>query len=459
MKRRSLRLRLLLAAAISISLALVLAGFGLVALFDRHVTRRVDAELHTFLNQIVAALEFTADGRAEMRRPLADPRFQQPYGGLYWQIVDPASGDMQRSRSLWDVALDLPPAAAEPGRPQIYDLAGPNGTTLRVYERRLTFERGAGQELRFAIAMEEGEIALARREFAAEIGPALVLLALVLTAAFWVQVNIGLKPLEAMRRAVQAVRTGQAQRLDAEMPDEIQPLVTEVNELLNAQEENVARARARAGDLAHGLKTPLTVLANDARKLRESGQGEIAGEIEQLVARMRRHVDHELARVRLAAHAGTRRPARDSGRADLLRAVTGLAEALKRSPKGETLTWELAFEAPAMVAIDPHDLTELLGNLMDNAMKWAREMVRVETAGNGAEVVIRILDDGPGVPPAALAALGERGLRLDEQVAGTGIGLAIARELLDAYGGSLILANRLEGGFSAEVRLRKAHDL
>lgn len=451
MMRRSLRLRLLLAAAISICLALIVAGFGLVALFDRHVARRIDVELHTFLNQIAAGLVFDAAGRPELASILADPRFARPYGGLYWQIEEEGR-DPVRSRSLWDTVLALPPEPAAGGVPQVHAIPGPDNTSLRIYERRLTFQHeGAERRLRIAVAIDAEELRVARRDFVADIVPALALLALVLTAAFWVQVNVGLKPLEAMRQAVKAVRSGATRRLDADMPDEIQPLVAEVNELLETQEQNVERARARAGDLAHGLKTPLTVLASDAHKLRSLGQGEIAGEIEHLVTRMRRHVDHELARVRVAANA--RRPA---GPADLARAINGIAGALKRSPKGEALAWE--FELPALppVAIDAHDLTELLGNLIDNAVTWAEHAVRIEASIDGPLAVIRILDDGPGVPIAALEDLGRRGIRLDEQVAGTGIGLAIARELLDAYGGTLTLANRETGGFCAEVRLKRA---
>jgi signal transduction histidine kinase len=455
MTRRSLRLRLLLAAAMSISLALVVAGLGLVALFDRHVARRIDAELHTYLDQIVAVLEFDASGEAVVSRPLADPRFARPYGGIYWQI-EASDAEPVRSRSLWDTVLDLPPEADETGAPRTYSLAGPDGSELRVYERRITFNRdGVERSLRIAVAIDQAELQDARRDFVADIVPALALLALVLTAAFWLQVNIGLKPLETMRQAVKAVRAGQTKRLGADVPDEIQPLVSEVNELLNAQEETVERARARAGDLAHGLKTPLTVLANDAHKLRGAGQGEIASEIERLVTRMRRHVDHELARVRVAAH--TRRHlAQSVESADLARAVTGIAETLKRTPKGETLTWEVEIPALGPVAVDAHDLSELLGNLIDNAVTWAREKVTVVVTRDAAFAVIRIMDDGPGVPAPALEALGRRGLRLDEQVAGTGIGIAIARELLDAYGGSLTLANRAGGGFTAEVRLKLA---
>ncbi|MBL8708048.1 MAG: HAMP domain-containing histidine kinase, partial [Rhodospirillaceae bacterium] len=426
MTRRSLRLRLLLAAAISISMALIVAGFGLVALFDRHVERRVDAELGTFLEQIATLLEFDDAGVPRLAGSLADVRFNRPYGGIYWQIEQEGTEPV-RSRSLWDTVLELPPATGEPGAAQIHTLVGPDRSELRAYERRLRFDRaGATRELRIVVAIDRQELRTAQADFIADIVPALAVLALVLTAAFWAQVNVGLKPLEAVRQGVKAVKGGLRRRLGDDVPDEILPLVAEVNELLGVQEQAVTQARARAGDLAHGLKTPLTVLANDAHKLRARGDLEIAAEIEQLVARMRRHVDHELARVRMAAHGGhAYRPAGSS--ADLAPILGGIAEALKRSPKGETLTWHLSLAPLPPVAVEAQDLTELLGNLIDNGVKWARADLEIVAFADGGDAVIRIADDGPGVPAEALATLGRRGLRLDEEVGGTGIGLAIAR--------------------------------
>lgn len=280
MSRRSLRLRLLLAAAISVGLALVVAGFGLVALFDRHVERRIDAELHTFVNQIAGAVEFEADGTPSLIRALADPRFERPYAGLYWQIVSDG-GAVVRSRSLWDYVLVLPPPAVDIGRPQRYDLVGPESRPLHAYERRIVFERnGVERILRIVVAIDQHELDNARDEFVEGIVPALIVLAVILTMAAWAQVNVGLKPLEAIRQGVIAIRTNRERRLAQDFPDEIMPLVQEVNDLLAVQEQAVARARMRAADLAHGLKTPLTVLANDAHKLRRHGQPEIAAEIE-----------------------------------------------------------------------------------------------------------------------------------------------------------------------------------
>ncbi|MBK8160479.1 MAG: hypothetical protein IPK59_17470 [Rhodospirillaceae bacterium] len=206
MSRRSLRLRLLLAAAISVGLALVMAGLGLVALFDRHVERRVNLELHTFVTQIAGAIDFQPDGMPTLSRALADPRFERPYGGLYWQVE---SGDHPklRSRSLWDVVLTLPPPDGEIGRPQRYALQGPQGEELHAYERRIVFPQGGTERvLRIVVAVDQQELDTARDAFIADIAPALIVLALILTAAAWAQVNVGLKPLEAIRQGVIAIR-------------------------------------------------------------------------------------------------------------------------------------------------------------------------------------------------------------------------------------------------------------
>ena len=452
MSGRSLRLRLLLAAAISVGLALVLAGFGLVALFDRHVERRVNAELRTFVTQIAGALDFSADGQPQLSRALADPRFERPYGGLYWQIAG-EDGPALRSRSLWDYVLPLPAATGEVGHPQRYALPGPQGKMLHVYERRIVFPATSGDRVfRLVVAVDQHELDNARDEFVEDIAPALIVLALILVAAAWVQVNVGLKPLEAVRQGVAAIRTQRARRLEPDFPDEIMPLVNEVNELLDEQDRTVERARMRAADLAHGLKTPLTVLANDAEKLRRKGEGDMAREIEELVRAMQRHVDHELARVRVAAHSR-----RQAASADLAKVLRGIVETIRRTPQGEKLSWEVSgAETAQMVAVDAHDLAEMLGNLVDNAAKWATGHIAIRIALEGGQAVATIRDDGPGVPAAAIEALGRRGVRLDEGVAGTGLGLAIVGELLDAYGGSLALANAPEGGLSAQLRLPAA---
>jgi signal transduction histidine kinase len=453
-KGQSLRLRLVIAAVASVSLALVIAGIGLVALFDRHVERRVDAELATYLRQLAGLIVFDTTGDLDLDGGPADPRFDQPYGGLYWQIEDAERHRVLRSRSLWDQELDLPDEPQGAASPDITTLEapGPQRSTLRVALRRIEFPAPQGARwLVLAVALDQREQTAARREFSKDIAPSLALLALVLIASAWLQVNVGLKPLERVRRGVQTIRARAQRRLDGDFPDEIQPLVQEVNELLAVQEAAVERARAQAGDLAHGLKTPLTILAQDARKLKERGETEIGREVDELTCSMQRHIDRELARARIAAN--LRAPAAEADLSVILRHV---AAAIRRTPRGEAMHWSIDLPNHLCLHMDGQDLVELVGNLVDNAAKWARNHAAIRVEERPSEIALIIEDDGHGVPADLIASLGERGVRLDQTLPGTGLGLAISRDLATAYGGSLGLSNRPEGGLRVEVRLPRS---
>lgn len=449
MKKGSLRLRLFLAAVLAVGIALLIAGFLLVQLFDRHVTRRVDDELEAYLRQLSGTVEFRADGSFFLARELADARFDEPYSGLYWQIEDDKTGQILSSRSLWDTRIPLNGDVLDLGSIHHHSLPGPNGTTLRVLERSIAFDLPKGSHaLRMAVAIDDGEIATARRAFAADLGPSLAVLGAVLLAAIWLQISIGLRPLEAIRRGVQAIRSGQTGRLAHDFPSEVRPLVDEVNDLLDAQEESLAKARARATDLAHGLKTPLTVLQTDAERLRENGQAEIAYELETLAASMRRHIDQELARTRI-------RGAESAAAAvsPLAMTIERVVHTLQRTPQGEALDWTIDVPADLQVAMDTHDLTEMLGNILDNACKWAGATVTISARLEADNARISITDDGPGVPEMALPTLARRGVRLDEKKPGSGIGLAIVQDIVSACHGSLNFANNATGGFRVTLTL------
>ena len=448
MSRRSLKFRLWLAAAASITLALVVAGFALTALFERHVERRVEQQLDDTLNQIIGNLAAAPDGRIRFDLPLADTRFQTPLGGLYWQIEDEDRPTLLRSRSLWDEVLTLPAVRPEPGELHRYRLAGPQGQSLVALERRVVFQpQGEARTLRVAVAIDRADISAASQAFAADILPFIALLGAVLILAAWVQVSVGLAPLDAVRRGVRAIRTGASRRLPASYPDEVVPLVEEVNALLDAQEQAIERARAWTADLAHGLKTPLMVLAADAQRLRSEGHASLAHDLEDLAESMRRRVDRELIRARVRSGAVT-----PQAGADVAAAVDKLVRTLRRTPRGGELEWEIQATQAATAAILADDLTELLGNLLENAVKWASSRVSVQVAPSEG-VCVRVEDDGPGVPEERLDHLGRRGLRLDAGSQGSGLGLAIAQDIVDAYGGGLDFARAASGGLAVIVRL------
>lgn len=268
----SLRLRLALAGALAILLALGLAALGLAQLFGAHVERRATAEMSVQLDQVIAGLDRGPDG-LDLARPPADPRFSVPYSGLYWQIEE--AGSLRRSRSLWDTALDLPDDSLGDGAVHVHRLAGPDGADLLVLERSITLpSRLGGGPVRAAVAMEASELVAARRAFMADLAPYLALLALALSAAGWVQLSIGLSPLRSLGARISALREGRAERMGGHWPVELRPVATEIDDLLAAREAETDRARTRAADLAHGLKTPLQALMGEADRLRGIGATE-----------------------------------------------------------------------------------------------------------------------------------------------------------------------------------------
>jgi signal transduction histidine kinase len=447
--QRSLRVRLLVAAVISVSAALVIAGFSLVVMFERHVERRIGSELETYLNQIIATVSFTSNGRIAFTPNLADPRFNQPLSGLYWQIRDEERPTLLRSRSLWDNVIELPEDILTPGTVHEHLLQGPAEQALIVRERQILFEaNNEERRIRVAVALDEQTLVEARNAFATDMLPYLAVMAAVLLAAAWIQVRTGLAPLDTVRRGVTEIRTGAKRRLERAYPAEVMPLVDEMNGLLEAQEQAIERARAWTADLAHGLKTPLIALTADSQRLRNEGNILIADDLDQLAEIMRRRVDRELVRARVRSGVQTRR-----ARADVCDAINGIVRTLRRTPRGSSLQWSVETPDSAKAVILPEDLTELLGNILENAVKWANKTVSVSMNKGNETISIRVEDDGPGVPENQLNNLGQRGVRLDEQKQGTGLGLAIARDVSEAYDGTLSFDPSPLGGLAVTVQI------
>jgi signal transduction histidine kinase len=449
MTRNSLRLRQTLIAGVSITVALAAAGLGLVMLFERHVGRRVDAELDAYLRQLAASITFAADGAIQLDQEPSDPRFAQPLSGLYWQIAEDTAGAKLRSRSLWDHVINLPADELASGSVHHHILKGPDGVTLVLSELRVAYTAGDSKRtVRIAAAIDRRDILNARHEFAEDVAVALAVLAVFQLLAAGVQIVIGLKPLEALRRSVMAVRSGRQPRMAAAGPDEVMPLVAEFNSLLDAQAAAIASAKARAADLAHGLKTPLTAVAMDAQRLHAKGETEIARDLEELAAAMQRHINRELFRARLQSAAGAIPP-----QIPLRGVIEGVIRTLTRGLRGEHLTWNTGVPPEIRASMRLDDLTELAGVLLDNAAKWAEREVYIR-AWQAAEILhITIEDDGAGVSPEQLEKLGRRGVRLDEAADGTGLGLAIARDIMEAYGGQITFGSRPPHGFRVEVTL------
>lgn len=451
MKTGSLRFRLLVSAFVSISVALVVSGIGLQALFGHHVERQLDAQLETFIGELIGRIEPTGDGGIRLIQGLSDPRFEQPHSGLYWQIQEDAHHERLRSRSLWDTVLPLPEDELALGVVHQHSLTGPGGQSLLVREQQvLAFPETAPRRLRIAVGIDRGDVLEAREAFSRDMFPYLLLLGGVLLVATWLQILTGLSPLQHIRRGVLSVHSGEARRLSTGFPEEVQPLIGEINKLLDSRDKAIEDARAWTADLAHGLKTPLAALGADAQRLRSRGFDDMADDLDALAQSMRQRVDRELIRARLRS--GASGPPQS---ADLNKVIKGLVNTIKRTPSGERIEWQVSVPAVARVDMPPSDLTELLGNLLDNAAKWCSSRVSVDVQfGERCEITLQ--EDGPGVAPEQLQVLGQRGVRLDEQVEGTGLGLAIARDIVDTYQGELLLGPSDLGGLKVTLFLRPA---
>jgi signal transduction histidine kinase len=439
MTASSLHRRLLLAGAALILLALGAATVGLTLLFQHHVERRLNEELKIDLDQLIAGLGLSPSGELASVTPPADPRFERPLSGLYWQIVVEPAKRTLTSRSLWDTELKLPPTGG-PDDAIAYDrVPGPSGGTVYLAQRHIVLPASLkGGEIRAAVALDAAEISAAVKRFAYELALFLSVIAALLIAAAWAQVRIGLQPLAAVRDRLSAIRSGASRRLGSAFPAEVQPLAGEIDALLDARDRELAKARSRASDLAHGLKTPLQVLEGEVRRLRAAGSDAAADEIENVANTMTRHVERHLARARLAT-------VEKRATANVKTVVERVVRVVRRSPHGERLAW-IVDVPPALAArIDADDLAEALGNLVENAARHARARVRLSGRADAERAVLTVEDDGAGIPAERIDEALRRGARLDMASPGTGLGLAIAADIAEAWDGHLELKNGAPG--------------
>ncbi len=461
---RSLRFRLLAVTVAGLTVAVVLAGLVLSGLFREHVQRQFEAALVQQLDQVTARLEFDAQGQPVIAaQSLSDPRWLKPYSGLYWQ-VDAMAPDgrgragVLRSRSLWDTSLTLQVDALADGAVHMHEVSGPQGAPLLVLERTVRAEGVDAARWRLIVAADLQATQAATAQFTRVLALSLAALLVLLAAAAWAQVAVGLRPLQALQRGLQDVQQARTTRLQGAFPAEMQPLVDDFNAVLERNAEVVERARTQAGNLAHALKTPLSVLENAACAPAPSdgaALAALAALVREQVQVARRHIDWHLARSRVAAsaHLPGQRTALES-------VVGGLVRVMNKVHAGRGVDITVALpDAPLFFAGEAQDLQEMLGNLLDNACKWAQSTVRLQAqvlAGQPPQMVVSVEDDGPGIGAAQRAQAVERGVRLDETVPGTGLGLAIVQDLAALYGGRLELEPADLGGLRVVLVLPAA---
>lgn len=448
MRGRSLRLRLLLGAGAAIFAAMLVAWLVMVLLFARHIERRAADELAIDANELLADLRISADGRPVVDRLPADPRFDLPASGLYWQVSTDAG--QLRSRSLWDenLAAEGPmPAGGWTSR----TLPGPFGRRIFLLERWVVLEEGGTQVL-VQFARDEDDLRVARREFGVELALFLALLWVALLAAAWVQVRLGLAPLARVRAELSALRRNPAARMEAGHATEIEPLTQAINDLAEARERDLTRARRRAADLAHSLKTPLAALAAQSRGARAEGAAASADGLDRAIAAVGAAVEAELARSRAAA-------IRQGGEGMVtlvLPAVERVVGVVERTEIGSRVVFDIDVPDGQHLALAADDLTELLGALVENAARFARRMVRVSSSREEGATLLLVEDDGHGLDISAETAL-LRGGRVDESGLGhDGLGLAIVRDLVEATCGVIELSPSPLGGLRVAIRWPEA---
>lgn len=452
--RRSLRGRLLAGTLAWILVSVAVAGWGLGDLFRQHITRQFEEALTIHLNQLLASFNVDAAGTAVVSPLLSDPRLGQPLSGLYWQVdrlePDAEVAGIVRSRSLWDQTLTVPESGVVTGQIRHEEIIGPEGAPLLALVRTIR-PPDSDADFRLIIAGDQRVLAEPMHQFQDMLMISLGILAAGLTLAAVVQVLVGLRPLARLRRRLADVHEGRAVRIDGRFPSEVQPLVDDFNRVLTANEEIIERARTQAGNLAHAVKTPLTVIANAAeREMTPFGQL-----VSEQSAMARRQISHHLARARAAA------AVQASGRlrTPLKEPVQALARVLRTLYVERGLEIELP-EMDDTLAFrgEEQDLHEILGNLLENACKWAatRVRVRVGVVQEGRQLLISIEDDGPGLTLEVSELVFQRGVRMDEQKTGSGLGLAIVKDLTEAYGGTVQAGRSALGGLSVVVRLPAA---
>ncbi len=441
MIRNTLTLRLVVASTVWVVGSLLAAGILLSLLFRDHIERRFDATLVSFLEELVAASEITNTGDVTLAWTPADPRFNRPYSGWYWQILQ---GDVvaAQSESVWQSRLDIAVPDAGSG-PRIQQFTDPGNQLSRALVQDITLPE-VETHFTFVVAAPVADIESDVKEFTSNLAVTLAALGIGLLCAVLFQVGFGLRPLRAMRRGLTDIRSGKLDRLPESFPDEVQPVVTELNALLDHNAALLERARTQASNVAHGLKTSLTVITNEARAI-EGKRGEILrNRAESMANGIDRYLSHARA-VGPGTMVGARTPVKDV--VDDLRFSMDLLfkdRALRVHASGLD---GLSFNG------DKHDLEEMLGNLMDNACKWARGEVLVRGERSADRVLISIEDDGPGISPEQQAKVLERGRRLDESVPGTGLGLDIVRDIAELYRGKIELGRSSLGGLSAQLDL------
>jgi signal transduction histidine kinase len=455
MRGSSLANRLFLSATAWVVVILVVTGVVLASVYRAATERAFDRRLNLYLRTLIAEVAIPDEPPDRQFQSLGEPLFELPLSGWYWQITrtDSEKPETRASRSLWDKKLprledqgaDLTAAGVRIGY-----VDGPEGQSLRAVERPV--DLGLDGKFLVSVAGDASEIFDETRSFDYYLGGTFAALGVVLLLTTLFQVRFGLAPLRRISESIADIRSGRAERLVGDFPVEIAPLARETNALIDANRAIVERARTHVGNLAHAIKTPLSVIVNEAAAHRADP---FAGKVLEQADVMRDQVAHHLERARIAA-----RVTIISTVTDVAPAIEALRRTMEKIHRDRGISIEIAADIGAKFRGERQDLDEMVGNLVDNACKWAESQVSVHVrVGPPAEpddghlLHIIVDDDGRGLSDAEREKVSRRGQRLDESKPGSGLGLSIVIDLAALYGGSLALGNAPSGGLRAELVL------
>ncbi len=454
MRPNSLAFRLFASAVAWTLVVLPVTAVLLVSLYRQALERNFDTRLNVYLTSLVAST--TQEGMVAPKEPadFGQPIFGIPFSGWYWQIK-PLNGATRPdfvSDSLLDQQLKLPSqsgASPDPSLTRRAYTVGPDAQRLRIVEREIRPAGPGSAPYSYAVAGDSGEIDRDLAAFTTMLIAALAVLGLGLVAATFFQVRFGLSPLRAIRQTLAAIRSGEAEKLEGELPVEIRPLQQELNALIQSNREIVERARTHVGNLAHALKTPLSVISNEAR----THEGALASKVIEQAEIMSIQVTRHLDRARVAARSGAIGDVTDVGTV-----LQALKRTLDRIYEERGLKLELAAVPGLKFQGERQDFEEMVGNLLDNACKWARSKVGVsaEPDDGQARFTVIVDDDGPGLTETERARVVTRGQRLDESKPGSGLGLSIVADLAHLYKGRFALEPSPQGGLRARLELPAA---
>ena len=454
MRVNSLSFRLLASSALIAIVLLAVAAFLLNALFQQALERNFDQRLKAALDGILANVELSADGVPKLQGPIADTRFSLPLSGWYWQVSSTDKHErLLASDSLLEQHIAVPIdslSQRDADGVSSFSAIDKEGKQLRVIEQRLKLF-GSPQDFSFLVAGNFDELKAEVASFRQTLLTVLGLLGAGLLLALLAQVRFGLRPLSEMQHALNDIRGGKIEMLHDNFPGEIQPVADELNLLIQANFEVIDRARMQVGNLAHALKTPISVLTNEAR----DNKGPLADKVKEQIDVMRDQVNLYLDRARRAARAQTIGSA-----TDVEPVLQSLARTLMRINRDRDL--KITVDAPTALRFrgERQDLEEMVGNVMDNACKWAKSQIlvkAVQLAPSGDDgrswLMLTVNDDGPGIPAGNRAEALKRGQRLDESKPGSGLGMSIISETASMYGGTIELADSEWRGLSFNLKL------